>query len=270
MPIPSRLTQFPFSEFHSILGMHLVAGDFAGHSVVHKFGENDNVGTSMVPVAHGGLYPTPQVSGATTLRIKAGNAADTAGGAGARELTLEGVDETGAFATETLATNGTSAGTAGSITFLRLYRAWVSASGTYATSSSGSHVGDITIENGSGGTDWSIISVNGFAESQTNTAAYTVPLGMTAYIPSFSVTTDASKSTDILLFKRENILETAAPYTAMRTLFHTTGVSGTQALHPETPMGPFPALTDIGFMAELSTGTGAVSVDFEIILMEDT
>ena len=269
MAIPPRLTQFPFSEFHPILGLHLVAGDFDGHSVIHKFGENDAVSTALVPITHGGVYPMPQVSGATTLRVKAGNAADTAGGAGAREITLEGLDETGAFATETLATNGVTAGAAGAITFLRLYRAWVSASGTYATTAAGSHVADVVIENSTGGTDWIVISINGFAESQTNTGAYTVPLGSTAYIPTFTVTTDSAKSTSILLFQRENILETAAPYTAMRTVFHTTGVTGTQTLHPETPLGPFPALTDIGFMAELVSGSGAVSVDFEIVLMED-
>ena len=47
--------------------------------IENKFGDNTAVGTSYVPITGNGIYRTPQVSGATTLRVKAGgDANDTA------------------------------------------------------------------------------------------------------------------------------------------------------------------------------------------------
>lgn len=93
--------------------MKLAEGAKHGYSIVHKFGRNESVGTSFVPIAGGGIYRTPQTGSATTLRVKAGNANDASDGTGARAVTIEGIDSTGALASEVLATNGTSAGAAG-------------------------------------------------------------------------------------------------------------------------------------------------------------
>ena len=238
------------------------------YKVVHKFGLNSSAGTSFAPVASGGIYQTPQVSGATTLRVKSGgNSNDTAAGTGARKVMLEGLDETGAEVTEELTLAGTSASSASSTTFLRLFRAWVSESGTYATASAGSHSADIDIENGSGGTDWATIRSTGFPRSQTEIGAYSVPLGYTAYVQSVAVFSDSSKTTNFIFFQRQNILETAAPYTAMREVFKLYDEGGEETLNPRYPLGPFPALTDIGFMAKVDTGSAEVDADFEIILV---
>lgn len=244
-------------------------GNVTGHSIVHKFGRNTAVGTTFVPITETGLYQTPQTGSATTLRIKAGgNANDTAAGSGAREVTLVGLDETGAEVTEAVATAGASASSATTTTFMRLYRAYVSASGTYATASAGSHSADIDIENGAGGTDWATISATAFPNGQTNIACYSVPLGKTAYVKSIEIFVDATKVPDILFFKRENILETAAPYTAMRLQLVSPGTEGAVPIRLNSPLGPFPALTDIGFMAAVSSGTADVAIDFEIYLVD--
>jgi hypothetical protein len=151
---------------------------------------------------------------------------------------------------------------------VRLYRAYVATSGTYATSSAGSHSADIVIENSGGGTDWATITSTDFPRGQSEIGIYTIPLGKEAYLHSAIISTDSSKSTDVILFKREGILGAAAPYSAMRVIFEGGGLAGTENLAPQTPMGPFPALTDIGFMAKVSTGTGEVDVDFELILRD--
>jgi len=246
-------------------------GEETGTTVVHKFGRNIAVGTSFVPVTIGGVYQTPQVSGATALRIKAGNAADTSDGNGARTVYVEGLDATGALVNETLTTNGESAGSAGSVSFLRVFRAYVLTSGTYGTQSTGSHSADVVIENSAGGTDWVTISApaSDFPRGQSEIGAYTVPLGKTAYVKSIAINSDASKSTDILMFQRRDILQTAAPYSAMRAVLEFGGAAGKETLYPNSPIGPFPALTDIGFMARVSTQTGEVDVDFEILLVDD-
>ena len=245
-------------------------GNVAGHSIVHKFGHNDLVGTSFVPVTSTGSYPTPQVSGATTLRVKAGgNANDTAAGTGAREITLTGLDETGAEVTETLATAGASASSVTTTTFLRLYRVAVSASGTYATAAAGSHAGIITIENGAGGTDWGSIDLIGFAFAQSTIGVYTIPLGKTGYLLSAELSAASTKLIDAVFFQRGNILETAAPYSAMKVLFEWGGITDDRNKIIKSPINGLEALTDVGFMTKVDTGTADVGVDFEILLVDD-
>ena len=240
-----------------------------GYSVVHKFGDNPSVGTSFAPVTIGGVYQTPQVGSATTLRVKAGgNANDTAAGSGAREITLIGLDETGEEVAETLATAGASASAATSTTFIRLYRAYVSKSGTYATQSAGSHSAAITIENGSGGTDWATISATDFPRGQTEIGAYTVPMGCTAWINKCIVSVQSNKTADVLFFQRQGVLQTAAPYDSMRVVIELGGVEGEEIINPDIPFGPFPPGTDIGFMAKAATAAEC-DVDFEIILIYD-
>ena len=252
------------------VGLQRAAGLLYKQDVVHKFGFNDAVGTSFVPVAYGGVYQTPQVAGATAVRIKAGNAADTALGAGAREVTVQGLDQTGALAEEAIATAGASASSVTTTTFIRIFRAWVSASGTYATiaAAGGSHTADIVIET-SGGTVWATIPATDIARAQSEIGWYSVPLGYTAYVKSMEVLIESSKITDVVFFKRENILETAAPYSALRVVRDFAGLTTSPApVQFNTPF-KFPELTDIGFMAKVSASTTAVFVDFEIDFVRD-
>lgn len=248
--------------------MRVRSGAVAGASIVQKFGSNGAVGTTFVPVAVGGIYRTPQVGAATALRIKAGNANDTVAGSGARVVHLEGLDETGTEIDVTLNTAGVSASTATTETFTRLFRAHVYESGTYATSAAGSHAAAVVIENAAGTEDWATIDSSGFAHSQTEIGSYTVPLGKAAYVLALQTSTESAKSTDVLFFAREGILDTAAPYQAMRIVYEAAGTAGIQTEGSRAPHGPYSALTDIGYMAKLSTGTGAVNVDFEILLLD--
>ena len=249
-------------------GFSIAKGDAPGYSVVHKFGHNYAVGTTMVPIAIGGIYRTPQVSGATTVRIKAGDANDTAAGSGAREVTMQGLDETGALQTAVLASAGASASSSTTVTFIRLFRAWISASGTYATQSAGSQAADVVIENTAGTEDWLTITANSFPAGQSGVGVYTIPLGYTGYVMEVDAFVDSNKSADLILFKRENILETAAPYSAMRELVRYVGVSGPVNKLHTSPIR-LPELTDFGFMGVMASGTSEISVHYEIRLVAD-
>ena len=248
----------------------ITAGSVAGWSVVHKFGSNVAVGTSYVPICRGGIYRTPQVSGATALRVKAGgNANDTAAGSGARAVTLEGLDQTGALASETIATAGSSASAATTTTFLRLFRAYVSSSGTYATASAGSHAATITIEDAAGTQNWATLSLSGFAEAQSFIGAYSVPLGKVAFVRDIEIYSDTTKTSDIIFFKRENILETAAPYSPMRAQTALSlGAAGQARYASLAPLGPFPALTDIGVLGKVNSATAGIDINFDIWLQD--
>lgn len=248
--------------------LDIVSGHKSRYSTVAKFGRNDEVGTSFVPIAMGGVYRTPQVGSATALRVKAGNVSDTSDGSGAREITIIGIDENGDQVSEALATAGTSASSNSVNNYIRIYRAFVSASGTYATATTGSHAADLVIENAAGTEDWLTIDSTGFPHGQSEVGAYTVPNGYKAFIKNIHLEVDSAKAADILLFRRTGALDTSAPYNTMRAVQTYTAVSGSVNIPRDIPIGPFVAGEDVGFMGKVTAGTAAVAVDFDIILYE--
>lgn len=249
--------------------IEVAKGNISGHSFVHKFGRNDSVGTTMVPVCEGGIYQTPQIGSTVTLAAISTSANDTAAGSGAREITLEYLDSTGAVQTGTIAMNGTTETTATIAGVWRLYRFYVSASGSYASSSTPSQVGTITIRVAGAGATWGVLGLadTGFGSGQSLVASYTVPLGKTAYLLTSETSVDTGKSVDVMFFARRNATETAAPYSAMRLQNLYSGVTDSISFEHKTAEA-YPALTDIGFMAKTSTGTADVSCEFELLLVD--
>jgi hypothetical protein len=246
-------------------GLDIARGLAKGLQLIPKFGHNAAVGTSFVPICRGGIYRTPQVSGAKALRVAAGNAADTAAGLGAREVSLQGLNQAGELVTEAVATNGATASLYTTTLFLRLFRVWVSASGTYASATAGSHTANIVIQDNAPLT-WTTLVATGFPRAQSQIGAYSVPLGYTAFITEITPSIQSTKLVDLTFFTRENILQTAPPYSAMRVKREAIGIDGHITEQFPYPLGPFPALTDIGFMAKVSAQTADVSIDFNIVL----
>jgi len=251
-------------------GLWVSRGLVDQHSVVHKFGHNAAVGTAYTPIAEGGVWQTPQPAAATALRVKAGgNAGDTNGGAGAWEVLVEGIGPDGSFITDILTLAGASASAATTETFMRITRFFVSKSGSYGTGASASHLAEITIENAAGGTDWGTIPLNGFARSQSQIGAYTVPLGFTAYLQGVSLQVEANKPVNVLFLQRTNILQAAPPYTGVRTFLELVGLQGPFLLPFIHPI-KFEELTDFGARAKVPTTTAEVSLDMEIVLVKNT
>ena len=245
--------------------LDIARGIAPGVRVVHCFGRNVSIGSTFTPVTRSGFYRTPTVSGATPLRIKAGgNVNDTANGTGARAVTLTGIDATGELISETIATAGASASAATSRSFIRLLDAVVSASGTYATQTAASHVGNIYIENAVGGQDWAFISDGSFPRGDTEIGAYTVPKGRSAYVQAIRLSSNADKKANIIFFKRPGILQTLAPYSAMVLVAEFPQVSGSLQVDYDPPLS-FSELTDFGFMASVDASTVDVTVSFDVI-----
>ena len=240
------------------------------YSVIQKFGRSTAVGTGFAPVAVGNNYQMPVVGSATALRVKAGNAADDAAGAGAQEITLQGLDETGALVEESLATAGASASGNTTATFTRLFRAYVSGAGAYATAAAGGMAADVVIENAAGGTDWLTISSADFDRGQSQVACYTIPLGKTGYIQTFDASVDikGARPVSLILMQRRNILQTSAPYSTWRTVDEYNGIESEMRRTREVPLGPFPALTDIVWLAK-ADATSGVSINMAIMLVDE-
>lgn len=238
-------------------------GNISGHSYVHKFGRNDAVPNgswafiNLLGSANGLL------SAATAVRIKAGgNANDASAGSGAREITVQGITTGGTEQSVTIATAGTSASAATSITFWRVHRAWVSAAGTYG----GANTSDITIENSAGGTD--LIKI-GSSEGQTQYAGYTIPSGKTGYLLSVHVTVDSNKRANIRIFTRDNITDTSAPVSAKRLKLFWDGLTESFRYSPKGPELSINALSDIWVEAYGDGAASEVSADFELLLVDN-
>jgi hypothetical protein len=250
-------------SFPSVLD--IATGVATGWRSIKVEGRNTEVGQTYVPVAPGGVYMTPQAGSAVHLRIRAGGSvSDTAAGTGAREIELYGLDANGLEVTDTIATAGESASAASSRSFMRLFRARVSKSGTYATQAAGSHADDILIES-TGGTLWAKIPVNGFPEAVSRIGAFTIPADYEAYLIGVRVNADAEKRLDAILFKRENVLETSAPYAPMEIVTEFFNISGFLDVGYDAPIY-LPPLTDVGMMAVIDVQTARVGSSLGLLL----
>lgn len=243
----------------------IATGGAQGWRSVKVEGRNTSVGQSFVPVTPSGVYMTPQVGGQVQLRIRAGgNANDTDAGLGAREVEIYGIDANGFEITDTVLTAGASASIPTTRSFIRILRARVSKSGRYATQSIASHYGDIVIESTTG-VLWARIPLNGFGESVSRIGAFTVPVDYEAFLIGVRVNASAGKTVDAVVFKRENILETVAPYSPMEVVTSLFNVTGFEDLGYDAPIY-LPPMTDVGIMAVIDVQTARVGCGLGLLL----
>jgi len=237
-------------------------GKIAGHSMVHKFGRNDavpNGSWAFVTLLGHTAWP---LSAATTVRVKAGNAADTAAGNGAREITVQGIDDSFNEVSEAVATAGESASAATTASFWRIHRAWVSAAGVYGAGNTAA----VVIENSGGGTDLIQIAVE---EGQTQFTGWTVPTGKKAYLLSLHVHVDARKYTNIRVFTRDDIDDTSAPVKSKRLKLFFDGVIGQYTYKPRGPELVVNAKADIWVEAWGDGAVAEVACEFELLVVDD-
>jgi len=248
---------------HTDFLIEVQKGNIAGHSIIHKFGRNDSVPNGTWAFINLLGATTHPLTAATTVRVKAGNGADTAAGAGAREITIQGIDSNLAEISEAVATAGASASGNTTASFWRVHRAWVSSCGTYGAANTAA----VVIENSAGGTDLIQIATE---EGQTQYGGWTVPTGKTAYLLSSSVTVDSGKEVDFKLNTRADFNDASSdPFKSVRLNTFFDRLAAPHTLQPRSPSSPIPALTDIWWEARGSAGTEAVSVDFELLIVDD-
>ncbi len=235
-----------------------------GYSVVHKFGRNDAVpnGVWELVSLHGGSGVFR--SSPSTVRIKAGgNAADTADGDGAREITVIGLDSNLVEVSENIVTSGALASSVTVASFWRVYRTYVSTVGIYGDT----NADDIVIEDSSGNADIITIAQD---EGQSQHGSYSIPIGKTGYLLSVHLTSDSNKAADFRLKTRENLTDISAPISPRRVRLFWEGVLGDiDPYNPGSPAVVLPALTDIWIEAEGTSSLTEVSIDFEILLVDD-
>lgn len=246
--------------------IEVAKGKVPKHSLVNKFGAG-NLTTTLLPVSQDSEYPTPTT--AVSLEFVSSSANDTSAGTGAREVTVVGLNSAWTEVTQTVVTNGTTP-VALTTPLLRLYRWYVSQSGTYATETAGSHAGTLTLRVAGAGATWSTFVITPFPIGQSQIGIYTIPIGYTAYLLAKNIFVDSTKTADIYFFQRPNAHDVTAPFTGTMRLFEReVGVTGGFELITPAPKGPFVGPCDVGFMGKVSAGTGECSVEFQLLLIQD-
>ena len=260
----------------SSLASWAAAQGIGSYKTRHKFGINSAVGTSFVPITMGSVYQMPLVGDEQRLRVKAGNANDTAAGSGARSIVLIGIDANLNEILEVVVTNGTSAGVLSTKSFYRLYTVEVFESGTYGSFSplAGSNAANVVIEDASAN-EWATIAFDGVGRGRSQVGCYTVPDTLIdgtvikeAYLSAYIMSVEANKPADVLMMGRLDSTTTVAPHGPMSILREHDAVAGTTPVDIMIPIGPAIPGTDFGFLTKLASGTGIVSIDFEVILVK--
>ena len=254
------------------IGLVAAEGKDSNHRIVNKFGSSlivDDSGFSVI--SQSGTYQVP--TSAQSLEFVSDNVGDALNGIGLWEITIEGLGANWELQTKVMAAHVTDGTIAVAIdgTWLRIFRAHISASGAYATLTTPSHIGNITIRSAGAGVVWAKIINTDISHGQTQIGAYTVPAGETAYIGETVVHTESNKSINVFGFKREGANIVTPPFNTMRIFTKIINIEGSQPVSKKSWQGPFPAYTDIGYLAKrASAGIASASIDFEILLVKDS
>lgn len=241
-----------------------LAGGAPPRWITHKFGENPTAASGDAIWSVGGAFPYLTYTGtALAMRVKAGgNAADTAAGAGARTVTIQGLDENFQIASETVTLAGISASAATTTTFSRVLRAFVATAGANRVNTAA-----ITIEDSGGSADYGSILAG---QGQSTIGFLTVPAGYRGHLLEVAVTTDISSASGTLAitgFSRGSANQTAAPFAAKRVFWREPGLSRDSGVAQVTWDQPitFDEYTDVWFETTPSAGTPEVDVEFTVL-----
>ena len=231
----------------------------------NKFGQiiSFDITDGRLPVwEEGTLYPYP--TSAVTPSIASTDADDTLLGTGAQKVVVVGNDADGNPQQEEAEMDGQNP-VALTKSYSRIYRAYVSQTGTSGTAKGVIRVGELPFTLG-------IPNVTTYAQifngnNQTQMAIFTVPKGYTCFVTSITYTVVAGKPVifhDEARFKG-SVFDTTKPFRNTRTIY----VENTYTLQLE-PYGKFPEHADLQVTA-LATQNGSSSeVAFRYILIPNT
>ncbi len=209
---------------------------------------------------------------ATKVEILSTNAADTALGLGVRSVEIHGLSATGVDQDEVIPTNGLTP-VQSTLDYIRINKMHNEEVGTYG----GSHQGDVICRaTGAGVVLATMTGVEGVADSsvqygsgEAGNSFYTVPLGKVAYLTrgEVSINTTGVKTADIVLYEREGILTTSAPFLPRRMIWDTVEVQGEIPIRFSSFI-KIKALTDIWFRANASNANTKIAAQLEFFLLD--
>ena len=158
-------------------------GHTLGYRNLYKFGYNPDVnGDEETVWTQGGNIPWP--TSAVTMFVSSSSVNDTSGGSGANTILIQGLDEDYNEIEETITLNGQTQ-VATQLSYLRVYRSFVTLAGSSGTSGGTIYIGS---SGATGGVPNGTVYANLGIGNQTQIAAYTVPAGHTLYLDEINIT----------------------------------------------------------------------------------
>lgn len=253
--------------------LELAREHIGGQRSFFFFGHNEAVGTAHEDITPtGGDYPWP--TAAAKVAISSSSAADTSAGLGVRSVEIHGLSATGADQSEIIATSGTTE-VESTLDYVRVNKMHSETAGTYG----GSHQGDITcrvtsagaktgdILSAMKGNEGSVDASVQYGSGEADNGYYTVPLGKTLYITRLEVIPNigTNKSVDVVLYEREDILDSTAPVAPRREVWSALGFA--DPVRKDFPSHiKIKPLTDLWFRAKGSaTSKIEVWLDFYLV-----
>ena len=233
-----------------------------GQMLVHKFGALAGLIGMQDICGVGGIYPWPIT--AETLRVRAGgDAADAAAGNGAQKVLILGVDANFDLISEEVTLAGVSQSAPTTLSFMRVYRAYVTDVGTYGEA----NTGVIDIENT---TTLANLARIESGIGQTQMTMYTVPAGFTAFLDRINVGVTGSKDASFRFFQRQAADDsTAAPYTSKRLVWRIDEIGGPAGVEIDSHI-QFPEKTDLWLTGIEGPGGGGgpnVEASYSLVLV---
>ena len=238
----------------------IARGHTTGYTPIYKFGYNPDVDSAEETVwSQGGNYPWLDV--AVTMFVSSSSANDTNGGTGANTILIQGLDEDYNEIEETITLNGQTQVTT-QLSYLRVYRAYVTLAGSSGTSGGTVYVGSSGASGGvPNGTTYATIAQG----NQTQIAAYTVPAGHTLYLDDINFTAAVSQQNRIVTcsFHSRDF-----GTNVFRTRFINVIQSNQLITKFEYPQ-PFAERTDIECRVSTNTTNTAIGASFQGVLIKN-
>jgi hypothetical protein len=230
------------------------------HEAFCQFGINGNVEQTYETLWVGSnAYTFPAAAAATT--VSSSNAADTAAGAGARTVLIDGLNAAYERVTEVASLNGQT-GVALANQYLRVNRITVLTAGANGTSSGSIYVGTGTVTTG---VPAAIINQTGVVANESESGFYTVPVGYTAFINRWTMSSSNSTANAATRFNlRVRPFGGVFGYKAVYNI-PANGIYECESAYPVA----LPEKADLDIVALTTAGTAYVTTQLQIILVKN-
>lgn len=234
-------------------------GNVPGHKLIHKFGSNANVGTTLQDIwEEGGIITWMSVAEQISV-ISSDTVNDIATGNGARSVLILGLDDNFNEITETISLLSTPVLTTKS--FRRINMMFVVSVGTYT----GSNLGDITL---TGNITNNIHAKLLIGEGRLSQSQYTIPQGKTGYILDTAITMQTGKQISVNLLCRNDSHIVISPFSPTLDLHHWDGLSipidqDYKAQHILLER------SDVWFNGFVSATTAIINIDYTLLLIDN-
>ena len=237
----------------------IARGHTQGYRALYKFGYNPDVnGTEETVWSEGGNYVWPDNAG--TVFASSSSANDTGGGTGANTITIQGLDEDYNEIEESITLNGQTQ-VATQLSYLRVYRAFVTLAGSSGTSGGTIYLGS---SGASGGVPNTVYANLGLG-NQTQIAAYTVPAGHTLYLDDINFTAGISQAGKVATC---SFVSRDQGSNVFRTRFINVLQSNQLITKFEYPQ-PFAEKTDLECRVVTDTSNNAIGASFQGVLIKN-